>query len=362
MAKDVLQIARELMCRRKFSQAIKMLESREEIYQGNFDYYLLYGICCLYLNDTGAASTYFQRARNINLTDTTLLLGQAAIFLRRGQIQRALPYYMDILENDPENKVALDAMEFLRTSADQSVICRMVDTGEIEQFYPPLGVNPMVVAGVVFPVLACVLGILLVIRFVPFEKPGNGQRADLSSLVLSVTERKNLQEVDLASGAFSYILSSSQINDAYDKALSYFQQYRDNLSQIEINRILNSNASVAVKQKANVLMGYLDSPSFDTIKDVPAFYSVEEEPALYLDCWVAWSGRISNVVQSENLYECDLLVGYEKMEKVEGIVPLKFTVLPVIETEKPVTVLARISSENGKMILLGKAVYQSVKN
>lgn len=362
MAKDALQIARALMSRRKFGQAINVLEYKKDIYQGNFDYNLLYGICCLYVNDTGAASTYFQRARNINLTDTTLLLGQAALFLRRGQVERALPYYMDILESEPSNKIAQDAMEFLRTSADQSVICRMVDTGEIERFYPPLGLNPIVVAGVVFPVLACVLGILLVIRFVPFEKPENGKRADLSSLALSVTERKNLQEGDLSSGSFAYLLSSGQINSTYEKALSYFQQYRDNLSQVEINRLLNSNASVAVKQKANVLMGYLETPSFDTVKDVPDYMTVEKDPPLYLDCWVSWSGRISNVVQAEGLYVCDLLVGYEKMEKVDGIVSLKFSVPPVIETDKPVTVLARISSEDGKMILLGKAVYQSVKN
>lgn len=362
MARDVLDLAEKLMKRRQFDRALKVLDGRSEIYDGNFEYYLLYAIACLYVGDTGAASSYFQKARNIRLTDTNLLLGQAALFLRRGDTDRALQYYLEIIDNDPQNKIALEAMEFIRTKGDYTTICKWVDTGDIEQFYPPLGLNPYKVAGIAMPVLACILGALIVVRVMPVQNPVAGKRADLSALVLSVTERKNIQETDLTSGSFAYLLSSSQINDSYEKAITYFQTYKDNLCQIEINRLLNSNASVAVKQKANFLMTYLESPSFDTVRDVPAYNDVEKEPALYLDCWVSWSGRISNVVQGENFYNCDLLVGYEKMEKVEGIVPLHFKVPPEIDNEKPVTVLAKIASEDGKMALQGKSVYQSVRN
>ena len=356
MARDVLDVAKSYMGRRQFDKAIRLLEGRSEIYAQNFDYYLLLAVACLYAGDTGSASSFFQRARNIKLTDTTLLLGQAALFLRRGDTDRALHYYLEILDNEPENRIASDAMEFIRTKGDYNTICRWVDSGRIEQFYPPLGVNPYKVASVVFPVLACVLGILLVISFVPVKRPSAGTRADLSALVLSVAERKNLQETDLASGSFAYILSNSQINDSYEKAQTYFQHYRDNMAQIEINRILNSNASVLVKQKANVLMSYLEVPGFDTVKDSPSYKAVQGEPALYMDCWVTWSGRVSNVIQTDTSYSCDLLVGYETMETVEGIVPLHFSVIPVIETEKPVKVLAKITSEDGKLALEGRSV------
>jgi hypothetical protein len=108
-------------------------------------------------------------------------------------------------------------------------------------------------------------------------------------------------------------------------------------------------------------MEFIEESTFDTVKDVPSYKDVSDNPSLYLDCWVVWSGRISNVQQTENLFICDLLVGYETMQRVEGIVPLSFTVVPSIEVDKPVTVLAKIVSENGKMCLQGRAVYQSVK-
>ncbi len=86
MAQDVLTIAWKFMRRRKFATAIRLLEGRKEIYEGNFEYYLALGIACLYAGDIGYAVVNFQQARNLKLTDTRLLLGQAAIFLRRGDV------------------------------------------------------------------------------------------------------------------------------------------------------------------------------------------------------------------------------------------------------------------------------------
>lgn len=361
MTRDILDVARSLMIRRQFGKAVRLLEGRSNIYSRNFDYNLLLATANLYLGDVGEASRYFQQARNIKLTDTNLLLGQAALFLRRGDTDRALTYYLEILENDPGNKIATEAMDFIRYKGDFNTICRWTDTGRIEQFYPPLGVNVYRIAGIFFPVVACILGIVLAFSVMGKHKVNFENRADLSSLVLSVSERQNLQEKDMSPGSFAYILSAGQINDSYEKAQMYFQNYRDNMAQIEINRLLNSNASIFVKQKANILMGYLEEPGFDTIKDSPSYKQVQAESRLYLDCWVVWSGRISNVNQTETQYSCDLLVGYENMETLEGIVPVHFAVPPVLENEKPVKILAKIKSADGKLLLEGRAVYQSVQ-
>ena len=104
MAQDVLSVAWKFMRKRQFATAIKLLEGRAETYEDNFEYYLITGIACLYVGDFGAAGSYFQRARRIKITDTRLLLGQAAIYLRRGDTDRALQYYLEIKENDASNK------------------------------------------------------------------------------------------------------------------------------------------------------------------------------------------------------------------------------------------------------------------
>ena len=331
MAKDALSLAWLDMRRRRFATAIKRLEAKKDIYDENFEYYLTLGIACLYVGDIGASSSYFQLARRIKLTDTRLLLGQAAIFLRRGDTARALQYYLEIKENDPLNKTADNAMEFIRVHGNYDTICRWVDTGRIEQFYPPLGSNPdrltlLAIAGTAF-----VLGVVFTFIFFPRGQQYTGPRADLTKLELSSEEKANAQEKDLS-------------------------------AQVEVNMILNSDASVAVKKKARLLMGYFEIPDFDTITDVPSFGDVAANPALYLDCWVNWGGKISNAVTYEDgSYTCDLLVGDEALSKYEGTVRVRFESAPVVDGSRAVKILGKLTLEDGIVCLAGRAVYQSIK-
>ncbi len=363
MAIDVISLAWKYMRRRNFATAIKLLEGKTEVYEDNFEYFLTFGIACLYVGDFGAAVTYFSQARKIKVTDTRLLLGQAAIYLRRGDTDRALQYYMEVKDNEPGNHIANDALEFIRTRGDYDTICRWVDTGRIEQFYPPLGANPDRIASFVIPAAALILGALLIVKFVPVKDYQEGARKDLSQLALTSDEKSKPQETDLSTQTVRYILSSKQIKDSYENAQMYFQSHRDNAAQVEINRLLNSNAALSIKQKAKTIMGLLEVPSFDTLSDNPTYEQVDEDPILYLDCWVSWGGKISDaIINADGTYTCRLLVGYETGEKITGIVNVKFDNNPGIETDKPVKILGKIMQENNKVYIRGMAVYQGVKN
>ena len=363
MAKDALSLAWQDMRRRRFATAIKRLEAKKEIYEENFEYYLTLGIACLYVGDIGASSSYFQLARRIKLTDTRLLLGQAAIFLRRGDTARALQYYLEIQENDPQNKTAAAAMEFIRVHGNYDTICRWVDTGKIEQFYPQLGSNPDKIALACIGITAFVLGVVFGFIFFPRGQQFTGPRADLSKLELSSDEKSDAKEKDLSTQSYAFVMTNKEINRRYNDALKYFQAHRDNAAQIEVNMILNSDASVAVKKNARLLMGYFEIPDFDSIKDVPSLTDVAANPAVYLDCWVNWGGKISNAVTyDDGSYSCDLLVGDESLARYEGTVRVKFEAAPAVDGSRPVKILGKLVLEDGAVCLRGRAVYQSVHN
>ena len=361
MRQDTLTIAWKYMCRRQFSTAIKLLEDKAETYEEHFDYYVELGTACLYIGDIGAASSYFQKARRIKLTDSNLLLGQAAIFLRRGETDRALQYYLEIKENDPQNKVADAAIEFVRQHGDYDTICRWVDTGRIEQFYPPLGVNTDRIWGIVLPLAACILGVLVFFALFPVKKPYLPSRADLGALELSDEEKKSAKEADMTSQVYQYILSDKEITKHYALAMQYFQEHRDNASQVEVNRLTNSNAADSIKQKAHVLTTYYEIPDFDTIKDIPDYASVNNEPLLYDDCWVAWGGKVSNVnILEDGSYTCDFIVGDEELLHYEGTAGLVFEAAPAIDDKKYVKILGQLEVEKGKVLIKGRSVYQSI--
>lgn len=364
--KSVIEQAKKLMVTRKFGSAIKLLQSHEENYEESFEYYCTLGIACLYIGDPGSANFYFERARRIRVNDTTLLICQAAIFLRRGDTERAVDYYLEVLDLEPSNKIAKSALEYIRTHSSEDEICKAVDSGKIEKFYPPLGLNPKMIF---FVALICVVGISIGI-FVPnvfFSKQNiKMTRADLTELMLTSDEQKNPQELDISKNLISYILTDSEIKKSHQKAAEFFQARNDNAAQVEINRLLNSNASSAIKQKANRLMNYLEQPTFDSLKENFNVAQIKDEPNLYLDCYVDWSGRIANEIKNEESgsEEFTLLIGYEDQKNVEGtiLVKLNFIPNPVLDGTKPVRILGKVSLESGKIYLTGKSVYQNIKN
>lgn len=390
MARSVLERAHTLLQRRKFSHVISLLESgvNPELYRESFDYFVTAGTACLYLGDTGSAGAYFQRARHIRMTDPTLLNAQAVLFLRRGDTDRAISYYLDVLEYDPDNKIALSAMEFIRTHGTDEEVFRAVDSGEIERFYPPLGVNPDVVRRITFSVFAGVVLALLIFNVPRFSRfvqnlrlSASSERADLSELYLSVEEIGNAHKKDSAEGSFKYTLTDTQIKKSFDMAMTYFQEFRDNAALVEINRLLNSNASDSIKAKTLMMLSKVEekeedeAPTFASLSeynDNIEYAMVDENPELYVGCVVSWSGTISgaSVVTEGKSYRCDLFVsaggGADGSTPRIGVVPLFFAVAPypAIDTKRPVTVLAKIKSDtsgDGGIMLEGMAVYQPIK-
>ena len=258
-------------------------------------------------------------------------------------------------------KAVAEERQFIRVNGDYDTICRSFDTGVIQQFYPPLGANPNRKFYFLIPVGAAVLGVVLAILFFP-KQVYNGKRGNLEALALTAVEKESPQEKDLSSQSFNYILTSKEIEKCYKDAIGYFQSHNDNLAQKEINKLLNSNAAFSIKQKCQVLMSYLEIPTFDTLKDNFSYSEVSKEPMLYLDCWVSWDGRISNsIVNADGSYTCQLLVGYETMKNVDGIVTVYFEREPSILPDQAVKILGKIDYQDENIVLNGRAVYQSVK-
>ncbi len=351
-----LEKAKKLLSARRFPAVISLLEPQIIEYKDSFQFLYLLGTACLYLGDIGGAELYFKKARNIKLSDVNLITAQAVLFLRRGEVNRAVEYYLLAQEYDPNNKLAKKALEFIKNNSSSDVFVHLVQTGNIKRFYPRLGMHPKVMQAAVLAIVVSCAAIVFFLFNVSAEIQGT--RADLSDLVLTVDEKNDALIQDTASSVFRYILTQDELETAYNDAQKYFQGYKDNLAQIEINRILNSNASVSIRQKARLLAEYLVEPTFDTEIVNFTYEQIKDEVWLYLDTWVVWSGRISNVVETQTEYRCDFVIGYDNLQKVDGIAPLVIAQPVSIDTGLPVQVLARISVENGRLLLKGKSIYQ----
>ncbi|MBQ3670992.1 MAG: hypothetical protein II921_05885, partial [Treponema sp.] len=162
MSRTALDTAKRFIKRRKFAEALKILEdsTTAEDYKEVYDYFFTTGVAYLYEGEIGNAKAYFEKANRIRLTDPLLMDMFAVLHLRNRDTINATCKYLEAQDYDPEDVLAKRGLEFLKNKGTPEEIARLLSSGEIKKFYPPLGVNPDII---MFSVLAVVFGVLLAI-------------------------------------------------------------------------------------------------------------------------------------------------------------------------------------------------------
>ena len=350
----------------KYETAIRTLEPEVNRYHGSFRYYYLLGSSCLQTGDFGGALTYFRLAHEAKRLDPLAILGLAVLYLRRAETDRAVDYYLDVLEIDPKNRVAKKAMKIIRRQAGTDSFSAWLETGKLSSLYPPIPF-PGFSARQILAMLAALLvicaitfGILVQFKIIanPFYPRGSRQR--MPEFSLTSDERK---EPVQTGGSYRYILTRDQALDTYERALSLFTNYRDEAARININRILESNASDGLKNRARLIISFLETPGFDSFRrsDNINYTDVFKDPMLYRDVHVIWRGMATNIETSTDGTTFDFLVGYDTRQTLEGIVPVIFRAAVAINPERPLEVLGRIVpiGNEGLINLEGIAIHQS---
>jgi hypothetical protein len=339
--------ARRLFRARKFPEVIRLLEPEVFKFRESFAFYLLLGSSCLRTADLGGAASYLGRARQLSPGDVRPLLGLAAIHFKKGETDKALALWLECLDHDPSNAVAKRGMGLLRMGQSKEQIQDFKDQGRIDRLYPPLPPRfgsvkiTIAVSIVLIAALAGYLG-YRALRTPVVERPGVSDieiPPDLPRLI------------DPGTGTESFTLTERQVSQAFRDAKRYLLEYRDNKAAVEINRILLSNASLPVKERARSLRSFIATPDFTTFKDGYSYADVAQDPALYDGASVLWRGKIANVAIGKEAIRFDFLVGYEKEQQLEGTVPVMMGFAADLISGDPYEILARVAAGDGKLQL-----------
>jgi hypothetical protein len=363
----ILTKAARLSKRKQYGAAIQILEPEVVRYHDSFRYYYILAVSCLYISDFSGAFTYFKRARDIKMRDPSVLLGMAMLYLRRGDTARAIDFYLEVEELDPKNVQAKRALAFIKKHGDPENLEAWIESGKLNKLYPPLPKVPLTVSDIILPAAGLLVVIALGLGiFYKLNTPSEPKRSgfDLANL-----EREERAEPVQVGGSYRYVLTRQQVLDTYDKALNLFTGRRDEASKVELNRLLESNASESIKNKARILLSYTEVPGFDSLEDRYSYSEVNKEPWLYRDCYVIWRGMAANVNMLEKGTNFELLVGYDTRSVLEGTVPVEFDISIPVDLERPLEILGKVIPVSGiessvenqgiGIILEGIAVHQS---
>jgi tetratricopeptide (TPR) repeat protein len=358
----ILTRAARLARRRKYGEAIDALLPEVVRYHDSFRYHYIMGVCCLYSGDFSGAFDYLKRARDIKMRDPSVLLGLATLFLRRGQSDRALDLYLDVQDLDPDNGTVRRALKVLRRYSGEN-LSDWVDSGKLPRLYPPLPRAAPSWNRMILPLAGILAAAIIAGGILVRGRVSTANRSQRNGLELSVLEREERNSPVETGGSYRYILTRKQVLDAYAEGREFFAEGRDEAAKVALNRVLESNASEPVKNKARLLLSYTELPGFDTLKDRYSYQEVRADPPLYRDCYVIWRGMAANVEQLDRGVLLDFLVGYDTRTTLQGTVPVRFEVSLAVDPERPLEILGRVipvtSAGQESLRLEGIAVHQS---
>ncbi|MGP1439157.1 MAG: tetratricopeptide repeat protein [Treponema sp.] len=360
MALSIIAQSRKLLAYKKYNEVIRLLEPHVLEYRDSFAFHFYIGLAYLNLGEMGNAKDYFSTARKLKPNDPDLMAATAAMYLRRSDMRNAVAYYLRILSVRPSYTLAKKGLACIKKYDTAEAMGDFIRTEKIKSLYPMPRViefyKKYIKIGVAL-VVSLVLGIGVTLFISSLFKPS--EREDITALNLDSAENK--KSIDME-GVYREVLTHAQVLNSFSQAQNYFQTFHDNLAQVEINRIFNSNATFSIKQKAKGLEALLKEPRIDTIKDVFSLTEVETKPYLYNKCYVLWKGMPTNVQKTENNLRFKLLVGYDTKQTLEGTIDVFCDFVSDVDVDKVISVLGQLQiMENNEMYLKGITIHQTGK-
>lgn len=358
MPRSILDRAARLSARGKYGEVVVLLEPQLPIYRESARYYQLLGSACLRTGDTGGAYTYLKRAEQLDPRDVDTILCIAALHLRRGETQKAIELYLQVLELRPDDTLAAKSLAFMRREDTEERLRELVEKGGFERFYPRERMDRRVfaAAGLVAAVALVVwLAAPAVAGLARKAAEARSPRPEIAAIALSDTDRETPTETG---GVYSYVLTEKEAIAGFEKAKSLFEAYRDNAAIVIVNRLLLSNVSPSIKEKARTLKSYTNPPDFRTIKDPPPYAEVSKDPALYDGCSILWKGAAANIESKDGSTEFHFLVGYVDGKRLDGIVPVTMSAADgLVSGNLPLELLGRVHGADGTLRIEGVAIH-----
>ncbi len=359
MSSDPLRKAQKEYRKGRYAHVLTQLEPLTLSYRDSHLFYYLMGTSCLFTGDIGGASTYLRRAEQLNFRHSPTQAALAAVHVRRGETDKAVQLYLDILGREPGDRFARKALSFLKSNSDSERLAALVKSGGISALYP----KPSWILRIASRSGGLILAAAIAAAFIFFVLPPavrtlrtvRPSRSGLDGFLLTATERDNPV---VAAGTFEFVLTEKEALISFERAKKLFSAWNDEAALVEINRILLSNAAPSIKNKAETLKGFLREPDFTNVRERYSYSDVARSPRLFDGVAVLWKGQASNVREGEGGPSFDFLVGYHEKKNLDGIVAVTFRGSVRVTPGTPLEILGRVRPSAAGFRIEGIAVHE----
>ena len=341
----VILKASHLYARKKYGQAIKLLETNIFSFRDNPQFYYLLGLVCLRTRDIPGAMSYLRRSYQLNRhnSDTQSLLALAELL--SSNPHHAIEHWLEILKREPKYTPALTGLRMLKNGIVEPN--RLMESKIFNRLIPVLKNQIIYQYGLIFVIFSVVLMCGLGVYFYITRPP-------------NVIARRGIEQIEIArsqdtiislDGNPRYILNESQIASLLNTIHHDFLRKKDNDTCKNINYLLHSNTTIQVKQRMSLLSTYLSNETFATISSTDNYIDVKNEPWLYNGCFIRWKGRIANIEDNANHATFDFLIGYEDEKILDGIERSFLTVDYNLDNPQSIEIIGKLHTNEDIRII-----------
>ena len=114
-----------------------------------------------------------------------------------------------------------------------------------------------------------------------------------------------------------FYADSARLNEDYDRARHLIKKGSPNEALVILNRIMNSNASFSVKERADFLIDFISAMDERTFEKFD-LSELSEKPYRYRGVAVNTSGKVANLRRRQNGYTFTLLLDYRERDRFSG--------------------------------------------
>ena len=349
--------AEKLFKQGKYSDVTRLLLPEVYKYREDEKFYYYLGMSCLFLGDYSGANSYLRRALQIK-PDSNQQLGLAVLHLKHGNPSEAIRIWLDILDKEPENKYAKRSLDILKKSEAFEKVPENFLTKNLNKFLPHHGkirfYNFIRYASLILITFAILTTLYITSNYLISHIKHS------KNLYPELAISRNLNDITIT-GDFKLELEPREIVALFESSKRNFIDKKDNEARIGINKILNSNAADSVKEKVRLLDTYLKEPDFRYFKNTITYKMVAENPYLYNNCYIKWSGKIANIKIFEKSVSCDFLVGYDSGKIVEGIANVIIEFPIVLDEEFNYDIIAQLKPDESYLTLKAISLRNYIK-
>ncbi len=337
---------------KKYSQAIKLLEKEIFFYKNYYLYHYVLGMSYLRIGNLGNAQTYLKKAYTLNPSESNIKQAIAILLVSQGKEEKAIQIWLKMIEENQEVDRSELSLEIIRKNPVEGSVF-LKNNNLYEKLFPIIKAIPdknltrliitIAIGGIVsIPILA--------IYFIFYEQKITTSinrkaeiKKNLNNIAAYIDDIKinNKEKIKNEEGQFILILTSDEIKNSFEKIKIYLKTGKDNFARVEINKILNSNASESIKLKAKNLASFISRPDFISFNEYLNLQDIKKDPSIYANVYVKWEGVVNNVEKKDNIIQFDFYVGYNK-NVLSGIIPTKTTFDIDIDFKDNVEILGQI--------------------